>query len=87
MSDDDLYFGPCLHVSTDEQAWTSEQLEQFAAEWRRKMRDGTFGRPVLLTPLPRRVRLRLAAEHAVNGIGIWLVNRGRISAAKRLWRL
>ena len=41
----------------------------------------------MLTPLPRRVRLRLAVCHVINGAGIWLVNHGRTGTAERMWRL
>jgi hypothetical protein len=41
--------------------------------------------PRLRTPLPRRVRARLAVTRAVDGIAIWLVDRGQFRAAGRLW--
>jgi len=43
--------------------------------------------PVLLTPLPRRVRLRLWLTRQVNGAGIWLVYHDHVTAAERLWRI
>jgi hypothetical protein len=64
--------------------WTDKQLEQFKAEWQRKVRQR--GEIKLLAPLPRRVRLRLAIEGAVNHVGTWLVYRGHYDAAERLWR-
>lgn len=62
--------------------WTDEQLAEFAAEWRRKH----HGPPKLLTPLSRRVRVRLALTHAIDSAAIWLVDRKRYGAAERLWR-
>lgn len=43
--------------------------------------------PRLLTPLPRRGRVRLAAEHAVNAVAIWLACHDRAGAAERVWRI
>jgi hypothetical protein len=40
----------------------------------------------LLTQLPRRARLRLAAMRVIDGTGIWLAGHGRHRAALRLWR-
>lgn len=62
--------------------WADGQLDAFRSEWERQK----LGPPRLLTPLPRRVRARLAAEHAVNRAGIWLVERKRYRAARWLWR-
>ena len=42
---------------------------------------------ILLTPLPRRVRLRLWIQHHIDGAGIWLVERGRYRVAIGLWKL
>jgi hypothetical protein len=61
---------------------TDKELDRIRAAWERKR----HGPPKLLTPLPRRVRLRLAAEHAINRAAIWLVDHGRYGAAERLWR-
>ena len=41
--------------------------------------------PRLMTPLPRRVRARLAVTRAVDGAAIWLVDRKRFRAAEWLW--
>lgn len=82
-ADDGLFFGPCL-PSAEEAEWTSEQLEQFAAEWRRKYSPRKVR---LLTPLPRRVRLRLLAARQVDRAAIWLVGHKRHDAAERLWRV
>jgi hypothetical protein len=64
--------------------WTDEQLGQFVDEWRRQARKP--GRIRLLTPLPRRVRVRLAAARAVDRVAIRLVDRKRYRAARALWR-
>lgn len=45
----------------------------------------TAHRPPRL-PLPRRTRVRLAITHAINSIGIWLVNHRHYDAALWLWR-
>jgi hypothetical protein len=81
MDDDGLYLGPCAPGT--ENTWTEEQLAAFAAEWRRKYAGP---RPKLLTPLPRRVRLRLWCARQVDRAAIRLVDRGRYAAAERLWR-
>lgn len=65
-----------------EAAWTDGQLDRFRSEWERQK----LGRPRLLTPLPRRVRLRLAAERAVDRVAIRLVDAGHYRAAMRLWK-
>lgn len=65
----------------------SVDVPAYAAELAEHFRKAARGRYRLLTPLPRRTRLRLAAESAVNRIGIWLVGHGHFGAAKRLWRL
>lgn len=62
-----------------------EQLDQFAAEWKRQMARN-HGVTRLLTPLPRRVRLRLAVARTVDRTAIWLVDRKRFRSAERLWR-
>lgn len=41
----------------------------------------------LMKPLPRRVRAGLAAQGAVDTVGIWLSGHGHPEAARRLWRL
>lgn len=80
MDSDDLYLGPCA----PDAEWTDKQLEQFKAEWRKQA--GRRTKIKLLTPLPRRVRLRLAIEGAVNHVATWLVYRGHYDAAERVWR-
>lgn len=78
MSGDGLYLGPCA----PDAEWTDKQLEQFAAEWRKQ----ATGRARLRTPLPRRVRARLAFRRVIDEAAIWLIDRGRLRAAERLWR-
>ena len=77
------YVPPGGAPSVDADALTDEQLAAFAAEWRRK----AGGPPKLLTPLPRRVRARLAVTHAIDGAAIWLASRKRYGAAEWLWRM
>jgi hypothetical protein len=67
----------------DSSVWTVEQLDWFAAEWERKVRQG--GPVRLLTPLPRRVRLRLAVTQITDNAAIWLAERGHYGAARLLW--
>lgn len=75
---------PFIRAVADEATWTDEQLARFAAEWRRKA--GRPGEIRLLTPLPRRVRLRLAVTSAIDHAAIWLAYRGQLRAAEWLWR-
>lgn len=44
------------------------------------------GHVKLLTPLPRKVRLRLWCTSLINKAGYWLVCHDHIRAAERLWR-
>lgn len=69
-------------MSTDGM-WTTEQADWLAAEWKRKQ----GGRVRLLTPLPRRVRFRLAVRYVVDGAAIWLAEHGCFRAAKLTWCL
>ncbi|MEU8968113.1 hypothetical protein AB0D11_02360 [Streptomyces monashensis] len=41
---------------------------------------------VLSPPLPLATRVRLRAEHHIDGIGGWLVEHGHYRAAIWLWR-
>jgi hypothetical protein len=84
MSMDGPFFGPCLNPGGGEQEWTDEQVEQFKAEWRRKYKPREIR---LLTPLPRRVRLRLAAEQAITRAGTWLCDHRMWRAAELLWKV
>jgi hypothetical protein len=43
--------------------------------------------PVLLTPLPRRTRMRLWCTSRIDGIAIWLCDHDRFGAAEALWRM
>lgn len=61
---------------------TEEQIERFRAQWERAQ----SGRMRLLTPLPRRVRLRLAVTGAVDRAAIRLAGVGDGRAAIWLWR-
>lgn len=45
------------------------------------------GQPRLLTPLPRRVRLRLALTRRVDAASCWLSGRGHWRAARRLYQV
>ena len=58
------------------------------AAFERQLREAmTRGAPVrLLTPLPRKVRLRLWYSRQVDKAAIWLVDRGRLRAAEGVWR-
>jgi hypothetical protein len=62
---------------------TAGQLEQLRAEWERIPRQP----PRLLTPLPRRTRLRLWLARQADHTAIWLLNHDHDIAAGRLWRL
>ena len=59
---------------------TGKQAEEFVALLREACRGGEI-RP--LTPLPRRVRLRLAVARKSDDAAIWLVARKRYGAARR----
>lgn len=84
MSDDDgLYFGPCLNPGVAARPLSDQEVTVLREAFLRK----AGGPPKLLTPLPRRVRLRLTAESAINHAGTWLVYHGHYGAAERLWRL
>lgn len=79
MSDlDRFYFGPC---GLGAEELSDAQIKAFSSEWIRKSK----GRPVLMTPLPRRARLRLAVTRVIDTIAIKLVDHGHIDAARRLW--
>lgn len=61
---------------------SNEQIERMIAEYQRK----AAGRPRLLTPLPRRTRLRLAIHRHVTSAGCWLGDHVSWTATERLWR-
>ena len=63
---------------------TGKQAEEFVARLREACRGGEIR---LLTPLPRRVRLRLAVARNADDAAIWLVTRKRHGLARRLWRV
>lgn len=50
-------------------------------------RPANAHRVVLLTPLPLRIRLRLAAARRIDLIGAWLCDHGHQQAAGRMWRV
>lgn len=64
-------------------AWTDEQLAGFKAEWERQVRGG---RVRLLTPLPLRVRLRLAVTHVIDSTAIKLAEHKHYNTARLVWR-
>lgn len=66
-------------AETDPAEWA-----QFAEEWRRIASKPARYR--LLTPLPRRTRLRLWLTGRVDAVSIWLVCHGCSAAADWLWR-
>lgn len=61
---------------------TLAAVDQAEAEFREIMRTGKYK---LLTPLPRRVRLRLALTRAVDHTAVWLTDRQQYRAAEWLW--
>lgn len=74
-----------MSTAGDKEARSWETLlvtGQFRAGWER----ARHGRMRLLTPLPRRVRLRLAVTGAADRVAIWLCGRGLYGTAERLWR-
>lgn len=69
---------------------TFEVSGDMDAEWerlRRRWAKEQRKHPTLLTPLPRRVRLRLAIARRRDGLAIWLVRHRRFRAAETLWRM
>jgi hypothetical protein len=63
------------------------EAEKLRARWLKKYASQSNAhRVVLLTPLPARVRMRLAVHRRINRVGFWLVERGRFRAAAWLWR-
>lgn len=69
--------GPAWDVSEKELAKLHEELRRTLANWEP---------PRLLTPLPRRARLRLAVSHKVDRAAIWLVDRRHLRTAGLLWK-
>jgi hypothetical protein len=59
------------------------ELDKLAERWRKAYRPRDI-RP--LTPLPRRVRLRLWRERQVDAIGAWLCGHHAGWAAIALWQ-
>lgn len=58
------------------------EWDRLRRRWARQHRRA----PRLLTPLPRHVRLRLAATKVINTTGCWLCDHGRTRLAMLLWR-
>jgi hypothetical protein len=63
--------------------WTDEQLDWFKAEWEKHV----HGPVRLLTPLPRRVRFRLAVQSRIDAVAIWLAEHKHYKAARAVWKL
>lgn len=76
------YVPPGCEPLVDATPLTDEQFEELKAEWRRKYNAREIR---LLTPLPRRVRLRLAVSQAVTDAGVWLCDHRMWWAADLLW--
>jgi hypothetical protein len=45
------------------------------------------GRWVKHLPLPWHVRFRLAVQHQIDGLAIWLVDHDRLRSARAVWRI
>ena len=68
---------PALLSSGCDYVISASELDRLAALARKPPRPRT--------PLPRRVRARLAVGRVVDGAAIWLVDRKRFRVAERLW--
>lgn len=62
---------------------SNAEIEALIREYERLSRKP----PKLLTPLPRRVRLRIWRRKQLTSLGIWLADRGHLAAATRLWKI
>lgn len=63
------------------------EAEKLQARWLKKYASQSNAhRVVLLTPLPARVRMRLAVHRRIDRICYRLVERQHFRAAMRLWR-
>lgn len=79
-------FGPGVAAKLEQAHPLSDaDLDEFARQWHLKMAT-TGHHAEILTPLPRRVRARLAVTRAVDSIGIRLAGRWP-GLAGRWWRL
>jgi hypothetical protein len=76
------YVPPGSEPSIDARSLSDQEVTALREAFLRK----AHGQPKLLTPLPRRVRARLAYRRAVDEAAIWLIDHGRLRAAERLWR-
>jgi hypothetical protein len=63
--------------------FTPESWQRFVDEFGRECRTG---RVRLLTPLPRRTRLRLWRQRRIDGIACWLAEHVSPGVAIVLWR-
>jgi hypothetical protein len=64
---------------------SDEELRKLEARLEKALSRG--GHPRLMTPLPWRTRLRLAAERAADRAGCWLCGHRMGRAAVTLWRV
>ena len=63
---------------------TEQQLATIKAALEKQLARGRH--PRLMTPLPRRTRLRLWRDHRVNTVAAWLCAHHGDRAAVALWR-
>jgi hypothetical protein len=69
------------------QPGSSPLTEEAITELRERWAQTRRGLPVLLTPLPRRTRLRLWYTRRIDSAACWLVDRRQFRAAIALWRV
>lgn len=65
---------------------TPEQLDEMRWRWRKAVEQGR-GHPVLLTPLTRRQRARMAFNSVLDGIGVWLMVHVHWRAGWAVWKV
>ena len=63
---------------------TEREIAELEARWHRAVEKNPH--PRILTRLPLRTRLRLAAHRAVNVLGCWLCDHGHCTMARLLWQ-
>ena len=75
-----------LNVNADD--LTDAEWDELADKWRSAYVESVRRHPYprLMTPLPRRIRVRLWMQRRITGSGIWLIDHGHSSAAIALWR-
>jgi hypothetical protein len=72
----------------DEICGDQAEMDELIRRWREKHQAAGRGDRVrLLTPLPRRTRLRLAIRRALTRAGEWLGDHVSWTATERLWRV